>query len=140
MKKLLMHRAGLVNFGLMVIRVGIGVLFVISGYSKILGGTQKWLWLGSQMHNLGITFGYLFWGFAAACSEFFGGLLLAFGLLTRIAAFFIGFTMFVALTFHLNKGDTFTTYSHPLSLLFVCIGLLIAGGGIYSLDRLLRKR
>jgi len=127
------------DIGLLIIRVGIGVLFLFHGYPKIAGGSQTWLWLGSQMKHLGITFGATFWGFAAACSEFFGGMALIVGLATRIAALLMGFVMFVALVFHVTKGDSFGHYAHPLSLLIVFIGLAIAGGGIYSLDYVLKN-
>ena len=107
---------------------------MVHGFPKIMAGPQRWLWLGSQMHNLGITFGAVFWGFAAACSEFFGGICLLLGLATRIAALFMAGVMLVALVFHLSKGDLFGGYVHALSLFVVVMGLVITGGGQYSLD------
>ena len=122
--------------GLAFIRIGIGIIFVFHGWAKITGGTEKWLWLGSQMKHFGITFWPLFWGIMATCAEFFGGIFLTAGFATRIAALFMSCVMIVALSYHFSAHDPFATYSHPLSLLIVFIGLIIAGGGAYSLDAL----
>ena len=81
-----------------------------------------------------------FWLGAAALSELIGGLLLALGLLTRVAAFFIACTMLTAIVgFHLS-GVFFATnsgYEYPLSLLAMAFALLISGGGQVSMDRAL---
>ncbi len=128
------------TWGLFLMRVGIGLLFIAHGYPKLIGGPEQWLALGTSMQYFGITFLPTFWGLAAACAEFFGGICLVIGFGTRIASFFLSFTMFVAMVFHVAQGDPFTKYSHPLALLFVFLGLLIAGSGGYSLDALLAEK
>ncbi|NRB21724.1 DoxX family protein [Candidatus Dependentiae bacterium] len=127
------------DVGLLILRIGIGLIFVKHGYPKIMGGPQMWQGLGGAMANLGITFAPTFWGFMAACSEFFGGLCLIFGFLTRPAAFLLGCVMFTAVVMHASKGDPWSTMAHPLSLLVVFIALFVAGAGNYSVDRRLRK-
>ena len=122
------------DVGLLIIRVGIGLLTVAHGYPKIAGGINSWLWLGSQMRHVGITFAPAFFGCFAACTEFFGGLGLVLGLCTRIAGFFLSCVMFVAVAMHLSLGDGFQEYSHALSLLVLFVGLTIAGAGRLSLD------
>jgi len=126
------------DLGLLIIRVGIGLLFIRHGYPKIMGGSTQWLWLGNQMATIGIKFYPTFWGFLAACSEFFGGILLVIGLGTRFAAFFIGCVMLVALSMHFSLGDPFSTYSHPIALLVVLVGLFFAGSGKLSVDAMMR--
>lgn len=126
------------DLGLLIIRVGIGALFIIHGYPKIMGGSTQWLWLGNQMAAIGITFYPTFWGFLAACSELFGGVLLVLGLGTRFAAFFISCVMLVALSMHFSLGDAFGVYSHPLALLVVLVGLFFAGPGKLSLDAMMK--
>jgi putative oxidoreductase len=123
----------LAEWGLLILRVGIGIIFVFHGFPKIIGGVEKWVWLGSNIQHFGINFIPAFWGFAAACSEFFGGICLTIGFYTRIAAFFMACVMIVALVMHLKKGDDFTTYSHPLSMLIVFVSLMCMGGGRWSL-------
>ena len=139
MKWLLSNHATL-NLGLLFIRVGIGLVFVLHGFGKITGGTESWVWLGSQMSHLGITFLPAFWGFLAASAELIGGLCLVFGFATRIVSTALAFVMSVALLYHLDKGDAFGTYAHPLSLLIVFIGMVLAGPGSYSFDHWLYER
>ena len=125
------------DFGLLIIRVGLGIIFIMHGYPKIMGGSEQWVWLGNQMGVLGIQVYPTFWGFLAACAELFGGVLLVLGLGTRIAAFFIGCVVFVATMMHYMQGDAFGVYSHPLALLIVFVGLIFAGSGKYSFDAML---
>ena len=127
------------NFGLFVLRVGIGLIFIMHGYPKIVAGTQMWAGLGANMNFFGITYAPAAWGFASACSEFFGGIALILGLGTRIASFFMACNMTVALSFHFSKGDPFAIYSHPLSLLVVFVALMLTGGGTFSCDGYLTK-
>lgn len=126
------------DLGLLIIRVGIGALFIMHGYPKIMGGTTQWLWLGNQMSAIGITFYPTFWGFLAACAEFFGGILLVIGLATRFAALFISCVMFVAMMMHFGQGDAFGVYSHPIALLVILIGLFFAGSGALSVDEMIK--
>jgi putative oxidoreductase len=74
--------------------------------------------------------------------EFFGGIAILLGLLTRLAALGIGATMVVAiLTVHLKNGFFAPTgIEFPLSLLGSAIALVIAGAGDFSLDALIGKR
>ncbi len=123
-----------INLGLTIIRVGIGIIFIKHGYPKLLKGKTEWQWLGEQMSYFGISFSPIVWGFLACFAEFFGGLFLAVGLGTRIAAFFIACSMAVATNMHIQKGDSWGWISHPLSLLVVMIGFMVAGGGPYALE------
>jgi putative oxidoreductase len=94
---------------------------------------------------------------AAALSEFIGGLLIAVGLGTRIAAGFLAFTMAVAAfgrhrAFHqllaalgvMNvDAETLKSWGKPESALIylvVCLALLLTGPGRYSVDHLIGKR
>lgn len=123
------------DFGLLILRVGIGVSFIVNhGYAKISGGPAKWEATGSSMETFGITFLPVFWGFMAAFTEFFGAMLLAIGFLTRGAAALLSFMMFVAFYHHIAGGDGFAVASHPFELMLVCIFILITGAGKYSLD------
>jgi putative oxidoreductase len=118
----------------LLVRVYLGYVFIPSGWAKILGGQEKWMWLGQQMGNLGIHFAPILWGLAATAAEFFGGIALLIGFGTRVAAFFLAFTMFVAVIFHIKNNDPWTIYWFPLSLMIGLICLMIYGGGQYSID------
>ncbi|MDP3889095.1 MAG: DoxX family protein [bacterium] len=125
---------GIKELGLLILRFGIGLIFVRHGFGKIIAGKQTWIALGGAMSNFGITFAPMIWGLLAAFAESFGGIFLVLGYYTRIASFFMAFVMFVAVIMHLKKGDDWTTVSHPLALLIVFISLMLMGSGRYSLD------
>ncbi len=126
------------DLGLLILRGGVGVLFLFHGWPKI-SDPGRWEGLGGAMAHLGITFAPAFWGFMAAFAEFGGGLLLIVGLLTRPAAAMMAFTMVMATIVHVTGGDGFGKYSHALKLCFVFSGLLFMGAGKYSADAVLTK-
>ncbi len=73
----------------------------------------------------------------AGCVEFFGGLLLALGLLTRFAAVAVGVLMLVAIfTVHLPNGWFWTDkgIEYPLFWGLMAAGCACRGGGRLSLD------
>jgi putative oxidoreductase len=139
LKQLLFSDQGSAQLGIMVLRVGMGILFTIHGWTKLLGGTATWQWLGSQLQLLGITFMPVVWGFIATIAEFGGGLCLILGFASRSAALLISCVMAVAILYHLHKGDSFDTYSHPLAILVVMLALVIAGPGSYSIDHCINR-
>ncbi len=128
------------NLGLSIIRVGVGLVFVRYGTEKLMGGPELWHTLGDMAKYVGITFWPTMWGFLAACAEFFGGLGLVFGFCTRLASMAIACVMIVAVAMHYSTHDTWIHISLPLSLLFVMIGLILAGGGSYSVDSYMHRK
>ncbi|WP_035560420.1 DoxX family protein [Hymenobacter sp. IS2118] len=122
------------DLGLLLLRVGLGVMFMVHGFPKLAGGPEAWASLGGVMGSVGLGFAPTFWGFLAALAEFGGGLLLAVGLWFRLACFGLLVTMIMATVMHLSKGDGFGGYAHALESAFVFLGLLLAGPGRYSLD------
>ena len=82
----------------------------------------------------------LFAAYSVACVELFGGLMLAFGLLTRLAALAIIVEMIVVITVVLWPHGYFWTkqgYEYALLWGLLALAILVHGGGRYSLDRLL---
>lgn len=129
------------NFGLFILRVGLGGMFILHGYPKIMAGPAMWEKLGGTMALIGVTFLPVFWGFMAAFAESFGALFLAAGLFSRLSAGMLAFTMFMASYMHYKNGDDLMqAVSRPLELMFVFIGLFLTGPGTWSLDRLMQKK
>ncbi len=125
------------EFGLLFMRAGLGIMFIFHGYPKLFGGPETWERLGANMSNFGIHFAPAFWGFMAAFAEFFGGILLIFGLLFTPALILLILTMTVATVSYIADGQGIMGASHPLKVGIVFVGLLFTGPGKLSLDSLL---
>jgi putative oxidoreductase len=126
------------------IRLALAAVMIAHGSQKVLGTFNG---PGFKAFISGNTpFGFMrptwFWLGAAALSELLGGLLVGFGFLTRIGAFFVASVMLTAIVgVHLPSGFFASNrgYEYPLSLLAMALALLIAGGGQASVDRALSK-
>ncbi len=125
------------------LRIAAGAFLVPHGAQKLFG------WFGGFgpaatgqffEQQLGISNGYAM-AVAAGSVEFFGGLMLALGLLTRPAAAAVSVLLAVALTVHLGNGFFWTNggYEFPLLWLILTLTFVVKGGGAYSLDRALGK-
>lgn len=121
------------ELGLLVLRLGVGTSFVVHGSGKMFH-PEMWPTLGAAMVPWGVNFAPTFWGFMAAFAEFGGGILFMLGFMFRPAALMMAFTMAVALSFHMAKGDGFNVYSHAMELGFVFLGMAFVGPGRISLD------
>ncbi len=130
----------LLHLGLLLLRIGLGIMFIRHGWPKISGGTETWTFVGRMVLGDDVSAGLAApMGLLAALSEFGGGILLVFGLLFRPATLFLFFTMAGAVTYHLKKGDTFQGYSHALEAGIVFVALMVSGPGRYALDTLVRR-
>jgi len=123
------------NTGLLIIRLGLGIMFIMHGYPKLLGGPEKWEGIGSTMSNVGITFFPTVWGLLAAVTETFGGFLLIIGFAFRPACLLLLFTMIIATVMHLSKGDGIEGAAHAIEVGVVFLGLTFIGPGKYSADK-----
>jgi len=121
--------------GLAIVRLLAGVALAVNhGAAKIHDPSQV---IGGASH-MGFP-APTFFGWMAAISEFFGGILLALGLATRPAAFLVCCTMATA-AFLFHSHDNFGT--REPALLFLSIGLLflLAGSGRYGVDAMIRRK
>jgi len=123
------------QWAITLLRVGFGIIYILHGYPKMLGGPERWEGIGGTMGIVGLGFAPAFWGFMASISEFGGGILLVLGLLTRPAAALLGFTMLMATIMHISAGDPMGAVLHPLKGLVVFIALLYSGPGRYAIDK-----
>ena len=91
------------------------------------------------MASIGLEPGY-FMALLAGSAEFFGGLALVLGLLTRPAAALSAFTMLVAIfSVHISHGLFMSNngYEYALVLFAATLALAIQGAGRYSVDNAL---
>ena len=130
---------------LTIVRLVLGVVFFAHGAQKMLG------WFGG--YGFSGTMGFFehsgipaVFAFLAIAAEFFGGIGLLLGLLSRVAAFGITCNMLVAIaTLHhrfglfmnwtgQQKGEGFEYHLLVLAITFL---IMVRGAGALSLDRLL---
>lgn len=123
------------NTGLLVLRVGLGVMMIVHGFPKLAGGPTGWEGLGGSMKVVGISFLPIFWGLMAAVAEAVGGLFLILGIFFRPVNVLLVVTMLIATLVHINKGDGIGGASHAIELGIVFFSLLFIGPGKYSIDK-----
>lgn len=131
---------GFSDFGDAGIRLAAGLFLMPHGAQKLFGAFGGYgLEATGQFftNQLGFSNGYLA-ALSAGSVEFFGGLLLALGLLTRVSALAIFTLLAVATTVHLDAGFFWTSGGYEYAALWAIIALAYAakGGGRYSLDGL----
>lgn len=128
------------DIGVLILRVGLGIMFILHGYPKMFGGPDTWVQVGSAVEALGINFAPMFFGFMAGVAEFFGGIFLLLGLFFTPSVVLMLCVMIVATASHLANGDPFSSYSHSIELGIVFVSLLFVGPGRYSADRKIEKK
>ncbi len=123
-----------------IIRFFTGLILVPHGAQKLFG------WFGGRgleatgaglANNLGLEPG-VFWAALLGGTEFFGGLFIAVGLLTRPAAIGIVIIMAVAIfTVHLPNGFFWGAggYEYPMLWGLVALAIAFRGGAEMSIDR-----
>jgi len=128
-----------IDTALAVLRVVLGITFILHGGQKLF--VFGFAGVSGAFAQMGIPAPGLLGPFVAFV-EFFGGIAILLGLLTRLAALGIAATMVVAiLTVHLKNGFFAPTgVEFPLSLLGSAIALIITGAGDFSLDAVIGKR
>ncbi|MBI4375409.1 MAG: DoxX family protein [Elusimicrobia bacterium] len=123
-------REKLLAMGLLWLRALAGLGMAHHGYGKVFGGMMGRLTEG--VAAMGFPFPELF-AWAAALSEFAGGLALALGLGTRIAAVFVFATMSVAV-FIAHGSDPLNVKELALAYWAISGALILTGPGYLSLD------
>ncbi|KPZ53292.1 MULTISPECIES: DoxX family protein [Pseudoalteromonas] len=141
LQKILNSKAGAAA---LILRVPVGLILAAHGAQKLfawfggygLEGTGQW------MASIGLEPGYWL-ALMAGSAEFFGGIALALGLLTRPAAIVTAFTMLIAIfSVHINNGLFMANngYEYALTLLVVTAALAVQGAGSFSVDSVIAKK
>ncbi|WP_416828079.1 DoxX family protein [Ectobacillus polymachus] len=127
----------MMDLGLLIIRLIIGLLFVGHGAQKLFGwfGGYGLKGTGGWLESIGMKPG-VFMAFMAGASELVGGLLFAAGVLTWVGALLIVVTMVIAIaTVHGKNGLWVTAngFEYNLVLIAVAVGVALVGPGAYVL-------
>ena len=129
------------SYAILLLRVVLGLSLAAHGAQKLFGALGGGGPRGTAAHFAGLGFrAPLLMAFAAGLAEFGGGLLLAIGLLTPLAALAITVVMLNAIaTVHRRNGfwNTRGGYEYPLLVWTVAVALAAMGGARFSLDGLI---
>ncbi|MXS86484.1 DoxX family protein [Nitrosomonas sp. HPC101] len=130
------------DLAMLLLRVTTGGTFMAHGAQKLFGwfGGHGLEATGQWMSSIGLDPGFLM-AFLAGAGEFFGGLALLLGILTRPAALGTALIMLVAMfAVHWTNGFFITNsgYEYAFTLMMISICILLHGAGKYSLDHTLQ--
>lgn len=134
-----MDTAKTLHYGLLVIRVALGIVMVAHGGQKLF-----------TFGHAGVAGGFAQMGMPAPqvaaaliiAVEFFGGLMMLAGLLTRWVGLAFAFAMLVAsVQVHLPNGFFMPGgYEFTMALGAMALGLALTGGGRFSADAAIWKK
>jgi putative oxidoreductase len=117
---------------LLVLRLVLGTIMIAHGSSKVFGGLSHHV---QMVSSLGLP-GWL--AYLSAAAEFFGGIMVIAGFLTRFAALAITIDISVAIWKVAGKGGLRGEhgYEFPLSLAAIAFALIFFGAGPIAFDSL----
>jgi len=120
--------------GLLLMRVSVGLLFIIYAAPALMGGPKAWSQFGTGANHFGLHSHLQFWGFLGALIGCLGGVLMIFGLFFRIGVLCV-LLLAIAHATSVYGGMGFRVALPSLEICFVLIGLLFIGPGKYSVDK-----
>ena len=125
------------------IRFITGILLIPHGYGKLKKGWNSELdgfinFLDKEYSNPLIT--GVFLAYLIAFTEFLGGICIAFGFFTRIAALSVTIFMAFAVLYHLPHGFFWSKegYEYPLMWGVITFAIFLRGSGDIALDKRFR--
>jgi putative oxidoreductase len=122
------------DFGLLLLRVSIGVLFILYTAPALMGGPNAWVHFGAGARNFGIHSHFQVWGLIGALLGCIGGVLVVFGLFFRPGVLLL-LVLAIAHAIGVKHGSGFRTALPSIEMGFVLAGILFVGPGKYSVDK-----
>ena len=131
-----MNKSMMIDFAILCLRVGLGVIFTAHGMQKLFGafGGSGVSGFADSLKGMGFT-PALFWAWVAALAEGLGGLFLLLGITPRISAGLIAIIMLVAIVkVHGPKGffSMQGGCEYQFLILMTSVAIIIAGAGRFS--------
>lgn len=132
--------SGLAAWGPVVLRLGVGVTFIVHGYPKLFGSQPGPRGFAQYLQSLKFA-PPLFWAYAVGVVEFVGGIFLLAGFVMRPAALLLAVEFLVIILYvKWSKGFSFQKggWEWDWALLTMTVALLLTGPGRFALDNRLR--
>ncbi len=129
--KILHHSSLHTDFAALFLRIILGGLFIYYGYGKLTNYDGMLKMFGDPI-GIGTKLSVILVIFA----EFFCGIFVLVGFLTRLSVIPIFITMIVAY-FVAHADDPFTAKQISLVYMLLCVVVFVLGSGKYSVDRML---
>lgn len=120
----------------LLLRIGVGLIFIMSGYGKLTGIEGVVGFFG----NIGIPMpGIMAW--VVAIVEFVGGIMVLVGYRVQIPGVLLAIVMLVAIiTVKLGADNVFQSMRLELMLLLASLYIATSGSGKYSIDDSMGKK
>jgi putative oxidoreductase len=122
------------DFGLLLLRVSVGVLFILYTAPALIGGPSAWAHFGAGARNWGIHSHFQIWGFVTSLFGCIGGVLVILGLFFRPGALLL-LILAIGHAIGVKHGTGFRNALPSIEMCFVLAGILFVGPGKYSVDK-----
>ena len=120
--------------GVLLIRVSVGLLFILYAAPALMGGPKAWAQFGAGAGHFGLHSHLQIWGFLGSLLGCLGGVLMIFGLFFRIGVLLV-LLLAIPHAITVYNGTGFRVALPSFEMCFVLAGLLFIGPGKYSVDK-----
>ena len=120
--------------GILLMRVSVGLLFILYAAPALMGGPKAWGHFGSGASHFGVHSHLQFWGFVGCLLGVIGGVLMILGLFFRIGVLMV-LVLAIPHAITVYAGPGFRAALPSFEICFVLVGLLFIGAGKYSVDK-----
>ncbi|MFH0918615.1 MAG: DoxX family protein [Candidatus Omnitrophota bacterium] len=127
----------MLNWGILVLRLGIGIMFTAHGLQMAFGlfGGPGVKGFSKMLTDLGFV-PAIFWSYLASYTVLLGGIFLILGVQTRIAAtLLLIFILTAAVKVHLSKGFFLSGggFEYNFVIAAACLALILLGSGKFNI-------
>lgn len=124
------------NLGILVLRLGLGIMFIAHGLQKSFGlfGGPGIKGFSGMLSGLGFV-PATFWAYVAAYTELVGGILLIAGIQVRlVSSLLLILIIIAAIKVHLGKGFFLSNggFEYTFVIAAICLALILLGPGKFS--------
>ena len=127
----------MLDLGILVLRLALGIMFVAHGLQMAFGlfGGSGVKGFSQMLSGLGFAPAML-WAYIASYTVLLGGLLVIFGVQTRLAAVLLLILILTAgISVHLGKGFFLSNggYEYTFIIAAICLALILLGPGKFNI-------